>query len=158
MIYFVHSTCIVNKSDVHSALLNELDTKLSALTNLMDELLQSTAVETKSSAGDKHETGRSMVQLEQEKIGRQLTEMNQLKKYALKIDPLTNHSLITAGSLVHTSNGWYYLSVGIGKITIQNQTVFCMTSATPFGQQLTHKKIGDSINWMGAEIRILAVY
>jgi transcription elongation GreA/GreB family factor len=149
---------MLNKSIVHSALLQELDNKLLTLTNLLQETLQSTAVETKSSAGDKHETGRSMAQLEQEKIGRQLTEMHRLKKHALKIDPSTNHSLVTAGSLVHTSTGWYYLSVGTGKITIQDQSVFCMTAATPFGQQLTNKKAGDIIHWMGTEVTILTVY
>lgn len=148
----------MKKSTIHCTLLEELNTKLSVLANLFQETLQATAGETKSSAGDKHETGRSMAQLEQEKIGRQLTEMNRLINLALKIDATTQHSFVTLGSLVHTSSGWYYLSVGIGKITVQDQSVFCMSSATPFGQQLMHKKTGDIIHWMGKETTILAVY
>ena len=38
-------------------------------------LQESLNSETKSSAGDKHETGRAMVQLEQEKLGQQLQEI-----------------------------------------------------------------------------------
>ena len=35
--------------------------------------------ETKSSAGDKHETGRAMLQLEMEKASQQLSGINQMK-------------------------------------------------------------------------------
>ena len=42
------------------------------------ELLEALASESKNSAGDKHETGRAMLQLEREKLGEQIkkTERN----------------------------------------------------------------------------------
>jgi len=42
--------------------------------------------ETKSSAGDKHETGRAMLQLEMEKTGLQLIGINQMISVLDKID------------------------------------------------------------------------
>ena len=36
--------------------------------------------ESKSSAGDKHETGRAMLQLEREKLGHQLAEAEKIKE------------------------------------------------------------------------------
>ena len=41
--------------------------------------------ESKSSAGDKHETGRAMLQLEMEKAGQQLQEVEKMKLILEKI-------------------------------------------------------------------------
>ena len=46
-----------------------------SLLNRQQLLRESLESEQKSSAGDKHETGRAMVQLEQEKLGKQLHKL-----------------------------------------------------------------------------------
>ena len=46
--------------------------------------------ETKSSAGDKHETGRAMLQLEMEKAGQQLVGITQMQVVLSKIDVFKN--------------------------------------------------------------------
>jgi len=49
-----------------------LDTRLQNVLAVIEDIKQSLQSETKSSAGDKHETGRAMLQLEREKAGHQL--------------------------------------------------------------------------------------
>ena len=56
--------------------------------------------ETKSSAGDKHETGRAMIQLEMEKAGQQLAIVNQMKEVLVKIS-IENTSKVICLSLIH---------------------------------------------------------
>ncbi|MBL4643926.1 MAG: 3-oxoacyl-ACP synthase, partial [Flavobacteriaceae bacterium] len=46
--------------------------------------------ETKSSAGDKHETGRAMLQLEMEKAGQQLSGITLMKETLAKINVSKN--------------------------------------------------------------------
>ena len=70
--------------------------------------------ETKSSAGDKHETGRAMAQLEQEKNAQQLNEALALREQLNKIDPLQRSSSIQPGSFVKTNLGNFYISISAG--------------------------------------------
>jgi transcription elongation GreA/GreB family factor len=122
--------------------------------NLKDVL---TATEdTKSSAGDKHETGRAMAHLEQEKIAGQLSEMNKMSEILHRIDSTQKHTKIQLGSLIETSIGVFFISVGIGSIQIENTTIFCMTAAAPLGKELLGKSVGTEIQWQGKKIEILS--
>lgn len=63
--------------------------------------------ETKSSAGDKYETGRAMVQFEIEKNNFQLNKAIQLKNEVAQIDLYKNPDKAEFGSIVKTSQGNY---------------------------------------------------
>src|SRR5210317_1024531 len=67
--------------------------------------------ETKSSAGDKHETGRAILQLEMEKAGQQLANIQQMKETLAKIDVTNKSTNAHLGSLVKTNTGNYFLSI-----------------------------------------------
>lgn len=147
----------MNKEIVHRALEKEIDRRIIQLNELLKDAYDSVAGDSKSSAGDKHETGRAMAQLEQEKIGAQLGEMEKLRNIVQRIAPKNSHSMIQAGSLVKTSNGWFYLAAGIGIITVEKNQIFCMTTAAPLGKILIGKKQGDEIEWQGKKIEIQQV-
>ena len=70
----------------------------------------------KSSAGDKHETGVAMAQLEQEKLRYQIHEFQKMQDIVQKINPSKTNSKINLGSLVETDKGWFYISVGLGSV------------------------------------------
>ena len=57
---------------------SHLESRLSNYKNLSDSLYDSLSLETKSSAGDKHETARAVIQLEREKIGEQIKKVEKL--------------------------------------------------------------------------------
>ena len=147
----------MDKLLVHSEVTRIVHLRLLELNALLKDTFDSIAGDTKSSAGDKHETGRAMAQLEQEKLGAQCNEMSKLSEIVKRIDPTKMQPSIQMGSLVETSIGWFYLSVGIGQIQLNNQQVFCMTPHAPLGKILVGKKTGDSINWQGKTITILSM-
>ena len=64
--------------------------------------------ETKSSAGDKYETGRAMVQIELEKNQAQYNKFLKLKNELKQIDPIVIKSKIEYGSIVVTNNGNFF--------------------------------------------------
>ena len=123
--------------------------------NLIDEAIQdaqdSSNTETKSSAGDKHETSRAMAQLETERLNKQLSKQLQLKEALLKINDDSSVENIALGSLVNTTAGWFYLTVGLGKVLVDNHTVFVSPLHTPVGKLLLNKKVGDSFLFQGKE-------
>ena len=60
--------------------------------------------ESKSTAGDKHETGRAMIQLEREKLGNQLKQLELQEAVLRKIQTDKKSDLIVLGSYVVTDN------------------------------------------------------
>lgn len=112
--------------------------------------------ETKSSAGDKHETGRAMIQLEMEKAGQQLATINEMKAVLEKISIENTSKSICLGSLIITDKAKYFLAISTGKVTINNNDYFVVSTNSPIGNQLLGKKIGDIITFNMAEI--LEVY
>jgi transcription elongation GreA/GreB family factor len=142
------------KSEVYQIVSQELEIRIQKLQILMEDVLDSGAGETKSSAGDKHETGRAMAQLEQEKISKQISELVQQRDVIRKIDPSTTHQKIQLGSLIETNKGWYFFSVGLGSIQLSNTKVFCISLQAPVAKLMFGKKIADCIHFNGQEIMV----
>ena len=112
--------------------------------------------ETKSSAGDKHETGRAMIQLEMEKSGQQLVVVSEMKKVIERIQIKKKSEIVKLGSLVKTSKGIYFLAISIGQVKIEGKPFFVVSSQSPIGKELLGKSVGDIIPFNKAEI--LAIY
>ncbi len=145
----------MDKTSVHASVVQEVTRRMIQLNELLQDAFDATANESKSSAGDKHETSRAMAQLEQEKIGGQLIEMTKLHAILQRIDPTFVSDSIQLGSLVETSSGWFYLSVGIGILNSGGNTLFCITPNAPVGKLLVGKKVQDSIEFNGNPTRII---
>jgi len=75
---------------------------------------ESLSSETKSSAGDKHETGRAMLQLEREKLGQQLLEVERMAIILSRISISLKTNAVVLGSLVKTSKRDYFLAISAG--------------------------------------------
>jgi hypothetical protein len=144
----------LDKSRVHTALTIGLNEKHKELLAALAETDDSLSADSKSTAGDKHETGRAMAQLEREKIGGFIQQHEQLMSLALRLNPSLVTTIIRLGSLVKTSNGWYYISVGFGKIVVDDTPVFCLSPAAPLVAGLLGKKAGDQLLWQGNSIAI----
>ena len=139
------------------AVRKELNERTARIQTAFDDLKNALNSESKSTAGDKHETGRAMAQLEQEKLSNQLTQVMNLKETLSKVDPTEYHKLVQYGSLVNTNNGTFFFSVGLGKIDINGYDVFCITATTPLGQLLIGKRKGDSVKMNGRAMKILDI-
>lgn len=118
-------------------------------------LQESLNSETKSSAGDKHETGRAMVQLEQEKLGKQLFELEEIKRVLQKVDIHKNSKKISLGSLVKTTTANYFIAISAGACKSDDTAVFCISASSPIAQLLLGKEEGDTFVFNGKENTIL---
>lgn len=110
--------------------------------------------ETKSSAGDKHETGRAMLQLEMEKAGQQLQGITQMKETLAKIDVSKTSNIVHLGSVVTTNIGIYFLSVSAGKLTAYGTSYFAVSVSSPIGKLLLGKKEKEEVVFNGKKITI----
>ncbi|WP_349352254.1 MULTISPECIES: 3-oxoacyl-ACP synthase [unclassified Flagellimonas] len=134
-----------------------VDERMARLKKQSDELQESLGSETKSSAGDKHETGRAMVQLEQEKLGQQLQEVDATRSILKKINIEKPSEKIRLGSLVKTSMATYFIAISAGAFKYNDTTVYCISASAPIAQLLLGRKKGESFAFNGKEQSVLEV-
>lgn len=131
--------------------------RISRISNTIRDIQESLSSETKSSAGDKHETGRAMLQLERERLGQQLAEAEKIVQIMAKVPIKNSSKKIGLGSWVKTTVGTYYLAISAGAYKIEGDAVYCISPGTPIGQLLVAKSIGDSFIFNGKKIAIVDV-
>jgi len=121
------------------------------------DIEESLMEESKSSAGDKHETGRAMLQIDRENAGKQLHEIEKLQQLLPRIDVKATSNYARLGSLVYTDKATYFLSISIGDMVVSKTHYFCVALQSPIGQLLSGKKKGDHIVFNGKEHKITSV-
>lgn len=124
------------KQQLYSHCLTYVEQRIAAAQEAIAIAQQSANEETKSSAGDKYETGRAMAQLEIEKNSQQLAESLQLKQALEKIDVDQKTDTVRVGSLIRTNLGSFYLAISAGQFTIGQELYFVISPASPIGQKL----------------------
>lgn len=114
--------------------------------------------ESKSSMGDKYETGRAMAQNDRAMLENQKNEL--LKDIATfeNTNFEQQSDFIKNGSLVHTSIGYLLVSISLGKVTEENTAVMLISSASPLGTLILGKKTNESVVMNGRQIKIQAIY
>jgi transcription elongation GreA/GreB family factor len=132
------------KQNIYNYYLNLLINKIGEVQQVLADLKESGANETKSTAGDKHETALAMLQIEQANKRVQLQEIVSQKNVLEKIDPTVSAQIIVNGSLIKTNNGYLFISVALGKATIDNINVIALSPQSPLGIKLMGLKKGDT--------------
>jgi transcription elongation GreA/GreB family factor len=123
----------------------------------ISDIQESLASETKSSAGDKHETGRAMLQLDREKLGQQLLEVERMAIILSRVSITMKTNAVLLGSLVKTSKRDYFLAISAGAYEGAAEPIYCISRATPIGKLLLGKSIGDVVDFDGEKIRIAQI-
>lgn len=126
--------------------------------NQIQEIQEALTSETKSSAGDKHETGRAMLQLEREKVGVQLAEIEKVKQNLSKINCAQSSDSIGLGSVVFTSSANYFIAISAGHIEINSELFFAISPHTPIALLLKGKRKGDKIDFRDQSFVIKEYY
>lgn len=149
---------MINKDQIYKSCLLEIERRIRFYEELIVDLNKGSGESAKSSAGDKHETAVAMVHLEQQKHGQQLKELLDMKVALNKIKQVTNTSLVLHGSLIKTTIGWFYIAVGLGKISMDNNEVYVLSPNAPLGIKLLSAKRNEKISFNGKEIFIEELY
>ena len=143
-------------------ILSECFVFLDDKTRVLEEIINSNKIalqsENKSSAGDKHETGRAMLQLEMEKVSTQFEGLNQMRTTLNRTDISEKSEIVRLGSLVKSSAGYYFLSISAGKVKVENFEVYCISIVSPIGKLLLGAKKGFNFYFNENKILIEDIY
>ncbi len=145
---------MITKEKIRQECFRLLDLKIMSLQNILDEITEGMNNETKSAVGDKHETTRVMMQLEQEKLQKQMGELHNQKNSLEKLPLKQTNSKIINGSLVETNLGFIYISVGLGKIVVEGESVITISSNSPLGIKLIGLNVNEVANMNGNNYKI----
>ena len=132
------------KQKVHQHYLQMVNDKIGLLQQDLSDLKESGANETKSTAGDKHETALAMLQIEQANKRDQLEKVIAQKIVVEKMNPTIVAPVVVSGSLVKTDKGYLFLSVALGKAVVEGITLTALSPQSPLGNQLMGLKEGDT--------------
>ena len=124
------------KQKILAHYLSAVNDKLERLQKVLADLKESGTNETKSTAGDKHETALAMLQIEQANVRTQLQDVLAKKSALEKIDPTLSAKVIVNGSLINTNKGYLWISAALGKAVIENKQVIALSPQSPLGQKL----------------------
>ena len=145
------------KQQLYNQCFKSIENRLLTIQRTITEIQESLTSETKSSAGDKHETGRAMLQLEREKAGNQLSEIIKVKEALSKISTEKTSQTVGLGSVVYTSNANYYIAISAGELQVDNNLFFSISPITPIGKLLMGKIIKDEIVFRDQKFRITKI-
>lgn len=113
----------------------------------IDNAQISANTETKSTVGDKYETGRAMAQLEIERASQQLSEAEKLLFMLNKLKNVKVEDRVVPGALVKTSLGLFYISISLGQKKLEQQEYLIISADAPLGRILIGKQVDDSFQW-----------
>ena len=110
--------------------------------------------DTKSSAGDKHEVGRAMVQQELDKLEEQHAKLVVLQQELARVPLERSFDRVAFGSLVETDQGTYFMSIGLGRMEVDGGSCFAISLASPIGQALKDKQTGEQVVFNGRSFTV----
>lgn len=99
-----------------------------------------------------------MMQIEQEKLGKQLKELADQKTELEKIDISKPSIQISKGTLIQSDKGFLFLSIGLGKIIVDGETVFAISPQSPLGKLLSGKKENEVVEMNGVNYTIQKLF
>lgn len=128
--------------------------KLTALDADIASALQARNSDTKSSAGDKHEVGRAMVQQELDRLEAQRAKWHALLHELARVPLDRVFDRAGFGSLVTTEGAHYFIAIGLGQVEVGSATCSVVSLASPIGQALQGARVGDAITFQGKRLTI----
>jgi transcription elongation GreA/GreB family factor len=135
------------KEKVYLHCVSLINEKISTIQSSLDDIRTSIGNETKSTAGDKYETARAMLDIERENILGQMRVLREQKAALELFNNESSHGKAAAGSLVKTDKGYFYLSVALSRLIIDNVLVFALSAESPLGRKLLGVAIGDIVDF-----------
>ena len=150
------------KSEIKRKILDTCSLYVEKQNQTINKIIESNKIalesESKSSAGDKHETGRAMLQLEIEKASQQFSSVNQMQKVLNRIFSKESTEVISLGSVVITTYNNYFISISIGEVYIDNEKFFAISPKSPIGYLLLGKKKGEDTEFNGVSFKIVDIF
>lgn len=113
--------------------------------------------DTKSSAGDKYETSREMIQQDLTRYQGQLLQAQRDLALLQQLHLKKEQPIVTLGSLVKTEKATYFIAISLGNIVMEDTAYVVISASSPIGQLFLEKSVNDTIDFNGTQQHILEI-
>ena len=131
--------------------------RIDAARQAMEAAQESANSESKSSAGDKYETGRAMAQIERDRYAHQLDLALTMAQELARINVDKDYLTVQPGCLVSTNRGAFFIGISVGKLTLDGSDYFAISSVSPIGAALLGRQVGDTVLFNKLTYNVLEV-
>ena len=145
------------KRQLHAHCLTLLTRRIAAIDTIMAECQAAANSESKTTAGDKHETGRAVAQLDRENHAVQRVAALKSLERLRAIDLGQHYDEAETGALIETDKGYVFLAISAGKVDLNGKLCRLVSIESPFGQAFLGAEEGDQIHFRGQDYEVLAV-
>jgi transcription elongation GreA/GreB family factor len=145
------------KENLVNAIKRHLEEGLLDIRQAIADVQEAANGEEKSSAGDKFETGREMMQLELDKLTGQEIAQTKMIDMANSFKTDKNFTEVQAGAMVKTEQGLFLIAAPVGKLKAGETEFYAISMGSPLGQKLQGLRKGDTTELNGRKITVLEV-
>jgi hypothetical protein len=145
------------KAALYDACLRFIEGRIETAETALAQAQEASNDDTKSSAGDKFETTREMMQQDIFRNKRLLADAQQNLGLLKSLADVPVSELVKNGSLVETNQGLFYLSISAGQLSVSDTTAFAISAASPVGQLMLGKRVGEEFTFNQKTYTVLNV-
>lgn len=147
---------VSNKKELYLNCLDAVNKQIDTYQKEMDLIKES--MEANDIKTDYDEDNKGELLSDFEKYAGRLSAAREMKESLSRIDPEHYSEAISFGSVVETSGNYYFISVPIGKISMEDgSSVYAISTEAPIYQEMEGKKEGDTFKFNDEEVEITAV-
>ena len=134
----------MNKKAICEAVVDHLLVQKDEVWKNLESLKESLSAESKSTAGDKHETGRAMIQQEIEKVEGTFLRIDEALDIVLRIKNSEQlPTRVASGVLVETNGPWVLVGVALGRAWKSAKSdIVCASNAGAVGAGVARRRGG----------------
>ncbi len=145
------------KTELYKKCLEFAESQVINTRQAIESAEQASKNDTKSSAGDKYETGREMMTQEINRLSHQLQEAGKLIEALKQVDITKRDETVRVGSLVLTDKGNFFIAIGAGQIRLTEKIYFAISRASPLAAKFAGLAAGKTIEFNDKTYTIEAV-
>ncbi len=144
------------KKELLSYCLRQIEGRLEETAFAIQQAQEAIESETKSSAGDKYETSREMIQQD---LNRYHTQLLQSKKDWVVLQKMETEikEKVEIGAIVVTDKVTYFMAVSLGQQRVEGMNFMVISPSSPIGKLLLGREVGDQIVFNGTKQSITAI-
>ena len=148
----------INKEELFNKCLDSVNKQIEKYRGKMDEISGQNAENKIHPDFDEYGNKGEML-TEYEKTTGYLDNARGMKETLANLDRNHLSETIRPGSLIETKNSFYYVSIPLGQIDLEDGSrVFAISTDAPIYKHLDGKKAGDSFIFNDEEVEIVKVY
>jgi len=107
---------------------------------------------------DRYDSYRAQILRKRDLFAKQLQQALRQRELLSKIEPDRVNEVVSFGTVVETDDQILFVSVGLGKLEIENKTYYAISPLVPFYQAMKGKQKGDTFIFRERTIIIKEVY